>query len=148
MDRETRSRADARLEAALRDQGLADPRAAYRACLRALREANHDAFERALRHYDEVVVPLLADGDEDPVQVWIDYGRFLGELLAPGRTVAVDGSGRAQPYAAPGPPLMLILHLPEDRGAPAIALCSPDQPTPPQQAAYDLLVLGRDALRS
>ncbi len=140
-----RVQAEGRLDAALLERGLADPRDDYRARLRALREASPDHFARALRHYDEVVLPSLASAG-DAVEVWIEWGRFLADLVTPGRTVAVDGAGRSQPYELPLARDRMVLHLPEDRGSPAIPLATPRLPTPAQQATYDLLVLGKLAL--
>jgi hypothetical protein len=140
-----RIRADARLEAALTARELADPRDGYRSRLRALREIDPDRFARALRHYEEVVLPGLA-GEGDAVEVWIEYGQFLADMLAPGRTVMVNGAGRAEIYAVPLPRESMVLHLPEDSAAAAIPLVTPRLPTPPQRATYDLLVLGKLSL--
>lgn len=145
MSQDLRALADARLSAALEERQLADSRKAYRSCLRTLREANPELYERASQHYQARVLPLLA-GAEDPVDAWVEYGRFLAELLSPGRLVAVDGSGRARPFTPPATAETLVLHVPEDRAVPAMALSTPRQPSPAQQATYDLLVLGRDSL--
>jgi hypothetical protein len=142
MDEQLRSRADARLDSALVARGLADPRETYRGRLRALREASPELFATALRHYEEVVLPDLAEG-EDPVGAWIEYGRYLADLVSPGRAVAIDALGRADAWAPAGAGPLLVLHLPDDRTGAAQALVAPLEPTPAQRAAHDLLVLGR-----
>lgn len=134
-----------RFEAALRDRQLSDPRDGYRMRLRALRETRPELFERAARHYQEEVLPGLAAG-ADTIEAWVDYGRFLAELIAPGRVVTIDGTGSARPYASPLPPHALVLHLPSDRDAATMPLAEPVDPSAAQRAAYDLLVRGRFAL--
>lgn len=131
-----------RFEAALRDRELSDPRDGYRMRLRALRETRPELFDRATRHYQEEVLPALEAGG-DAIETWIDYGRFLAELVAPGRIVTIDGTGSARPYAPPLPPRALVLHLPHDHEATTMALAEPIDPSAAQQAAYDLLVRGR-----
>jgi hypothetical protein len=145
MSEQLRVRADARLEAALRERGVADPRDAYRQRLRALREVDETLFDRAREHYNASVLPALA-GDSDALAEWIDYGRFLAELLAPGRIVAIDRTGRALPYVPPPPADTMLLHVPSDGGRPIVTLALPAAPSPAQQATYDLLVLGRESL--
>lgn len=134
------ARADERLKAALEEAGVADPRDAYRARLRVLKERDASAFEEALRYYEDELVPRVADEDGDAVAEWVEYGRRLGELSGAGRTVVIDRSGRSRPYEAPPPPNRLVLHLPEDDAVPALALVVPRDPSPPQRATYELLV--------
>lgn len=145
MATDMRDRADARLEAALRERELTDPRDGYRMRLRALRETSPELFERATRYYQEDVLPALTAG-ADAIETWIDYGRFLAEIISPGRIVTIDGTGSARPYSAPLPSGALVLHLPRDRDAATMPLAEPVEPSPPQRAAYDLLVRGRFAL--
>jgi hypothetical protein len=145
MRGDLRVRADARLEAALSERALADPRDGFRARLRWLRETNPELFERAARHYEDEVLPGLA-GEEDPVEAWVEYGRYVEELVAPGRTVAIDEFGRAVPYVRPLIPELLVLHVPEDRDAAAVTLAMPRAPSPAQRATCDLLVRGRLSL--
>jgi hypothetical protein len=142
---ERSTRADANLEAAMQARALADPRPWLRARLRLLRERDPEAFERALVHYQEELLPGVAGGD-DPVAAWIAYGRAVGEWTGTGRTVAVDPSGRAAAWSAPHRDDLLVLHLPDAGDAPALAIMSPARPTPAQRAALDLLVLGREGL--
>jgi len=141
---EQRARADEKLEAALAERALADPRPWLRDRLRLLRERSPDAFEAALAHYQGELLPAVAGG-ADPVAAWIGYGRALGEWTAPGRTVAVDPSGRSRAWEAPHRDDLLVLHLPEAAEAPALCILGPARPTPAQRAALELLVLGREA---
>lgn len=145
MATEKRDHADARLEAALHERGLNDPRDGYRMRLRALRETRPDLFERATRYYQEEVLPALVAG-ADPIETWIEYGRFLAETISPGRTVTIDDTGSARPYSAPSPTGALVLHLPNDRDAASMPLAEPVEPSPAQRAAYDLLVRRQLAL--
>lgn len=147
MGTDLRDQVNMRFEAALRDRELSDPRDAYRRRLRALRDTRPELFERATRHYQEEVLPTLEAGG-DAIETWIDYGRFLAELIAAGRVVTIDDSGSARPYASPLSPRALVLHLPHDRDATTMPLAEPVDPSAAQRAAYDLLVRGRLALDS
>ncbi len=138
-----RAAADARLEQALAAAGADDPRPAWRERLKALRQADADAFARAVDYFDHTLVSAIAGGAE-PLAQWVAYGRFLAELGGRGRAMAVDGSGRAHPYDDAGPPTgALVLFLPEDTRRPALTLLAPAAPTAAQQATVDLLVRGR-----
>jgi hypothetical protein len=132
---------DARLSEAFARQQLEDTRPLYRQRLRRLRERDATAFDRALRHYEEVVLPALGAGNA--VEAWVEYGRWLAELDGPGRLLAIDPWGRATPYSPPPTEDALILHVPEDPRAPVLATRVPAAPSPSQQATYDLLVLER-----
>jgi hypothetical protein len=145
MSDERRHRADVRLAEALARNGQADTRPVYRQRLRQLRESHPAAFERALHHYDDVVLPNLA-GDADPIDTWIAYGAWLADLTAVGRLMSIQVGGRAVPFSSPYAPGQLVLHLPEDGQLPALALMFPAAPSSAQQAAYDLLVAGRVSL--
>jgi hypothetical protein len=145
MTNDLRSRADARLIAGLAALELADPREEYRDRLRGLRDANPAVFEGARRHYETEVLPALA-GDGDAVECWIEYGGWLADLSAPGKLLEIDGAGRARPWSGPPKAGTLVLHVPDDRSAAAMATAMPLDPTAPQRAAYDLLVMGRLAL--
>lgn len=142
MTNDMKARGDARLVAALEALGLADPREEYRDRLRTLRETNPDAFDRARRHYESEVLPALA-GESDAVECWIEYGGWLADLGAPGRLLEIDGSGRARPWGGSPRPGTLVLHVPDERSAAVLTAAMPRAPTPPQRAAYDLLVLGK-----
>jgi hypothetical protein len=71
----------------------------------------------------------------------------LAELTVPGRTVAVDASGRAGRYQPPPAPDDLILHLPEVAGGRALLVGLPKELSDAQRATYDWLVAGRLKLR-
>lgn len=140
-----KARAEARLEAALSERGLADPRPALRQRMRRLRDADAAAFERARAHYEERTLPLLAEGD--PLEAWVEYARVLGELSGGGRLVAVDASGRGREYEASPQVGALVLFLPTEDAMAAFVALTPAAPSPAQRAAYDLLVGGSVELR-
>lgn len=135
---ELRARAEARLAEAAAAAACADPRPPLRDRLRDLKEAHPAAFERAIGHYEQVVLPGLA-GAAEPLAAWIEYARFLGELTSPGRVLAVDATGWAGPYQAPEPG-QLVLFLPDDQAGAVLVALSPAAPTAAQQATIDLLV--------
>jgi hypothetical protein len=141
------ARADARLEEALKVRGARDPREFYRTRLRELREADRGAYDEAVRHYRERLLPAIADDEADPLVAWTAYGQRLAELSAPGRTVCLDETGRSRVYAAPPDTGALILHLPRDRKLRALVVGIPAELSPAQRAAYDWLVGGRKKLR-
>lgn len=137
-----KTRADARLDTALQDADRADPRPLYRPALRYLRDRKPEAFREALRYFEEDLIPAVA-GEADPLAAWLDYGRRLTEALGEGRTVELDSTGRARPVAEPADARGLVLHVPDDTGAPVLALRHPRDPSKAQQAAFELLVEGR-----
>jgi hypothetical protein len=149
MDTALRTRAVARLTAAARAKGLADPRAPYRERLRVLRQTEPDAFERAIEHYEQHVLPSLADAE--PLPVWIEYGRFLATLTGAGKVTRIDESGRATSWSPDSPaalvskwtagvPVGLVLFIPDDAAADVMVLCQPVSPSDAQQATLRLLV--------
>ncbi len=138
-DSEKRARAEARLEAALVERGLEDPRPAYRERLRSLRETHPAAFDQALGYYEASTIVDLA-GTADPVDTWVEYGRVIGELTGPGALVAIDTDGRATPYAPPLPPRTMVLHIPEDTSNPILAAAVPRDASAAQRAAHGMLV--------
>ena len=140
MDRDLRARADARFEQALQQTGARDPRNFYRDQLKELKAASPDGFRRALRYFEETLIPTVADPASDPVAEWLEYGRMLAALAVPGRTVQIDAGGRAHDYARPVPLESMVLHLPENASRPALVLGIPPKLTPAQRASYDLLV--------
>lgn len=142
MSDDLTARADARLEAALQAEGARDPREFYRERLKELKQANPEGYAEAVAYYRDTLLPRVADGDGDPLAVWTEYGRRLAEALTPGRTVAVDGTGRAHPYEEPAPRDRLVLHLPEGKGR-AILVGLPGELTAAQRATYDVLVSGK-----
>ncbi len=142
MDPKLRQEADRRLEDSLASWGGPDPRQLCRQTLRQLRERDPEAYERAVAHYEAEVVPAVARGEADPLLLWRQYGRFLAELLAPGRTLAIDPSGRASPLDDATPLDCLVIHLPEGGGR-AVGVFLPPALSPPQRATWELLVEGR-----
>lgn len=137
-----RSHAESRLEAALAAAGLEDSRPALRARLKQLRGVSPDAFQQAVRAYEDEVVPALADGPA-PLDTWLAFAHRLGELGGAGRFLEIDATGRAAPWAPPYRPGSLVLHLPDDPALPVLPAALPSAPTPPQRAAAALLVEGR-----
>lgn len=137
-----RARAEASYEAALRQSSARDPRQHFRGMLRELKEKDAAAFRRAVEYHDAQLLPAIAGGGEDPLRVWLEYGRLIAELLAPGRTVVVQADGAAGEYppAPGGEPL--VLHLPSSAREPARVLGLPAEPSPAQRATLDLLVRG------
>jgi hypothetical protein len=148
MAEDLTAEADRRLEEALAREGARDPREFYRERLRDLKQASPDGYAKAVAYYRDTLIPGVASGDVEPLQAWTEYGRRLAESLAPGRTVAVDRSGRAHPYEAPAPRDQLVLHLPGGKGGRALLVGLPAQLTSAQRATYDVLVGGKLKLRS
>ena len=140
MDEDLRARADARFEQALQQTGARDPRTFYRDQLKELKAGSPDGFRRALRYFEETLIPTVADEGSDPVAEWLEYGRMLASLAVPGRTVQIDAGGRARDYARPVPLECMVLHLPDNASRPALVLGIPPKLSPAQRASYDLLV--------
>lgn len=145
MSDDVTARADAKLEAALAASGARDPRDFYRERLRELKQADASAYDEAVEYYKTVLLPSVADGDGHPLDAWTEYGRKLATSVAPGRTVAIDGTGRARPFERPDRSA-LILHLPDAKGSRALLVGLPDELTPAQRASYDVLVAGKQRL--
>lgn len=141
MNTTTKSTAEARLEAALAAAGVEDPRPALRAQLKQLRAQDEGAFERAVRMYEDDVVPALA-ADAAALDTWLAYAHSVAELLSAGQFLAVDPSGRAVPYEPPYQPGDLVLHLPDEPTAPSVPAAMPQRRTIHQQATLELLVHG------
>ena len=147
MSDDLNARADACLEAALEEAGARDPREFYRERLRELKQANPEGYAAAVAYYRDTLIPEVASGEGDPLAAWTEYGRRLAEAVSPGRTVSVDGTGRARPYEAPAPRDRLVLHLPDAKGGRAVLVGLPGELTPAQRASYDVLVAGKQKLR-
>lgn len=147
MSDDAMQRADRNLEKALAASGARDPRDFYRDRLRELKKANPEGYERAVRYYRETLIPAVASGDQDPLGAWTEYGRKLAEALVQGRTVTIDQTGRAHPFEEPRAD-RLVLHLPDQRGGRALLVGLPPELTPAQQATYDVLVSGKQRIRS
>ena len=137
-----KTRADARLETALQDADQKDPRPYYRDVLKALKDRDPDGFREALRYFEDELTPAVA-GEADPLDAWAEYGMMLARTLGAGRTVELDSTGRARPVEDVRNASGLVLHVPDDTSAPAIVLRFPREPSPAQQASYELLVEGR-----
>jgi hypothetical protein len=140
MADDLRARADARFEHALAQSGARDPRNFFRDMLRDLKAADAEAFRRALRYFEETLIPTVAGDASDPIAEWLEYGRVLASLTVAGETMQIDPTGRACPYARPVPPDALVLHLPENASRKALVLGLPPKLSPHQRASYDLLV--------
>ena len=82
-----------RTDEALERAGLVDMRPAYRKLLVRLKSADPAAFEEASRRYRDELEPAIAGGDVDPITVWLEYGMWLADQFADGRTLAIDSSG-------------------------------------------------------
>jgi hypothetical protein len=147
MDEGLKKEADRRFEAALESTGARDPRDFYRKALRELREVNPGGYDRAVSHFQDVLVPSIAMGEADPLWAWREYGLLIAEVTTVGRTVAIDETGRSQPFHSDAPMDRLVLHLPNARGGRAILVSLPPSPSLAQRAAYDLLVAGKHRLQ-
>jgi hypothetical protein len=139
-EEELKERAERRFEEARAAAGARDPREFYRQRLRELRARDHAAFAEAVRHYEKVLMPAVAEPDSDPIGEWLEYGRVLASLTAAGETVQIDPSGRAAPYARPVPNDHLVLHMPGSARETGIPVGLPPELSPAQRAAYALLV--------
>lgn len=135
-----RERAERRFQQARERAGAKDPRDFYRERLRELRERDESAYRRAVDYFERTLVPNVARDDSDPLHEWLEYGRLLAELTAPGETVRIDPTGLSTPYAPPVAADDLVLHLPASTREPALPIGLPPRLSPAQRAAYDLLV--------
>lgn len=142
-----RERADQLLDEAIEAAAARDPREFYRERLRELRERNPEAYGAAVRYFEETLVPDVASEGAEPLTAWMEYGRYLAELTAPGRTVVVDPTGRARPYEVPAPREALVLHMPSGSRGRALLVGLPPELSEAQRATYDWLVAGRLKLR-
>lgn len=148
MDQDVREEAERRFEEARKASGARDPRDFYRQALRDLRGSNPEGYDQAVGHFERVLVPSIASGEAEPLGAWREYGRLIAEITDSGRTVEIDDTGRAQPYTADSPLDRLVIHLPDRRGARALLVSLPPDPTPAQRATFDLLVRGKQRLPS
>jgi hypothetical protein len=147
MSDELTQAADRALEAALEETGARDPREFYRERLRELKDANPEGYRDAVAYYREELLPTVAGGDAPALDAWTEYGRRLAEALAPGRTVSIDESGRAHGWEGPDV-TRLVLHLPKDAASRALLVGLPPELSPAQRATYDVLVAGKQRIRS
>jgi hypothetical protein len=130
-----------RLDEALAEAGLEDPRPAFRALLLRIRERDPGAFREESERFEREVVPAVVSDETPALAAWTRYGAGLAQRLGPGRAVAVDPGGRARDLPAGGAPpgSSLVLHLPDD-GSRALALLRPRSPSDAQRATEELLV--------
>jgi hypothetical protein len=146
MDEAIRSEADRRFLEALEESGARDPRDYYRKVLRGLKDKDPSGYQKAVAHYQEVLVPSIAHGEAEPLRAWRDYGRLIAEVTGPGRTVAIDETGRASPFTDTVPMGSLVIHLPDAKGVRAMLVSLPSKPSKAQRATYELLVAGKHRL--
>jgi len=143
MPEDHQEQADRRLAARLEETGAWDPRGTYRELLKRLKELDEDAYRAAVVRFRDEVLPAIAEEGGDPLQEWLEFGLFLAEQVAPGRTVLVEASGRSTRLASPGRWSDMLLRLPDTAKDRAIPLSVPPEPSPAQQATLDLLVHGK-----
>jgi hypothetical protein len=142
-----RETANSLLEQALQESGARDPREFYRDRLRELKERSAEGYNEAVSYFETTLVPAIASGEVAPLEAWTEYGRRLAELTAPGRTVAIDTTGRSKPYEPPSTSVDLVLHLPHTSGGRALLVALPKELSDAQRATYDWLVAGRLKLK-
>lgn len=140
-EQDPQTAADGALQEALDREGIADPRGPLRDRLRTMRGTAH--FDRVVEHYQEALLPGVADGTLEPLAAWLEYARLVAGV-APGRETAIDAQGRES--ADPSDSATLLLHVPEEKGAPVTPLRAPADPSPAQRATFALLVEGRTRL--
>lgn len=148
MSDKTAAAVDARLEAALARHGARDARDYYRNQLRELKDEAPEAYQQAVSHYQEVLLPALQAGAEDPVALWTAYGQRLAELRAPGRTVVVDETGVSSDFQVTTALGGLVLHVPEQARQAAMIVALPAELSPAQRATVDFLVARKKKLRT
>ena len=146
MDPAIKEAADRKFQEALDATGARDPRDFYRQALRELKDVNTSAYDRAVHHFQEVLVPSIASGEAEPLTAWREYGLLLAQVTADGRTVEVDETGRAKPYTPDTSMDRMVLHVPDAKGQRAILVSLPPDPSPAQKATYSLLVQRKQRL--
>jgi hypothetical protein len=139
-DQNTRDAAERRFAEALRTTGARDPRDFYRERLRELRSSDQRAFQRAMDHFEQQLLPAVAREDSNPIEEWLEYGCLLADLLEPGSAVCIDPTGRSRPHGRPVALEDLVLHLPTSGKGKALAVGLPPELSPAQRATYALLV--------
>jgi hypothetical protein len=147
MDEGLQTRADDLFEQALARTNAKDPREFYRERLREMKAGDPEAYQKAVRYYEEELIPSIAEGGADPLASWQEYGCRLAALAQPGKPVEVDVTGRSHGYRPPTPGDRMILHIPEGARGRALVIGLPPELSPAQRATYDLLVAGRQRLR-
>lgn len=147
MEQELHDRADRIFEEALGQSGAKDPREFYRTSLRELKADNPEAYREAVAHYENDLVPSIAEAGDDPLVAWQRFGCRVAELTVTGTPIEVDVTGRRRPYAPPTPPDHMVLHIPKGTKGRALVVGLPPELSAAQLATYDLLVGGRQKLR-
>lgn len=143
MGEESKSKAEAALDRAVQQGRMRDPRPFFRPALRYLRDRAPDDFAAAIRHFEDVLVPGVAAGD-DPASGWVDYGRLLARGLGPGRMSRISPDGRATPADENGVPGdSLLLFVPDSADIPALLVHAPGTASAAQEATLELLIMGR-----
>ena len=87
---------------ALNAAGLEDVQPRYRQLLLKLKAEDATAYEDAVARYRADVESAAAEST-DVVRVWLDYGAWLAEQIAPGRLVTIAENGRADAAPRPAP---------------------------------------------
>ena len=143
MEDSLKARAEQRFLEALEASGGRDPREFYRQRLRDLKASDPPGFRQGAAYYQDRLIPEIAEGEIDPLVGWLEYGRFLAEIVEEGTTVVVDESGRSHPYEPNEGARFLVLHIPSDSRKRAILVGLPPKLSAPQKATFDLLVEGK-----
>lgn len=125
-------------EAALEEAGLEDVRPLYRGLLKRLRDRDPGAYERAVRRYEEELLPKVARG-VDPLAAWLRYGAWLAGQVEEGRTVVVDATGKSADFEGEPAPGGLVLHLPDEQRERGMVLAAPREPSDHQAETRELL---------
>jgi hypothetical protein len=146
MDPGTKERVDGLLANGFAARSLSDSREEYRNLLRDLRVRDPAAYEKAARHYSSRVLSGIAAG-EDALEMWIDYGGFIGSLTETGTLMSIDATGRSAPYGVPFRDGDMVLFVPERGRNGAFVVVAPLEPSPAQSATVGLLVEGWLALK-
>ncbi len=136
--------AEERYRDSLDRHGARDVQPTCRELLRRLKTADRDAYEAALRRFEEGLLPRLERGEDDPLALWVDYAAWLADRSAPGRTVSIAPDGLAGEVASEPGAGVMILHLPDEVRRAGIVLVSPAEPSEPQSTTAQLLCGPRD----
>jgi hypothetical protein len=145
MEKGQREEADRRFEEAREQAGARDPRDFYRTALRELKTVAPESYEKAVAYFQDTLVPSIASGEAEPLHAWREYGRLIAELSTDGQTVALDETGRSEPFDPNTPLDRLVLHLPSGKGR-ALLVSLPPTLSSAQRASLDLLVSGKHRL--
>ncbi len=148
MDRELHDRADRIFEDALGATCAKDPREFYRKRLREMKADNPDAYQEAVAYYENELIPSIAEAGDDPLTAWQQFGCRVAALTVAGAPIEIDTAGLGSPYAPPTPSDRMVLHIPKGPKGRALVVALPPELSAPQLATYDLLVGGRQKLRT